>query len=75
VAQKLVWSFFDVLPEPLSSHKLKALKKKHVEHWFSITATEPLDEAVGMTSVGLVLVSFTYRDDTVRLISARVAEK
>lgn len=30
---------------------------------------------IGMTSVGLVLVSFTYRDDTVRLISARVAEK
>jgi uncharacterized DUF497 family protein len=30
---------------------------------------------IGMTSAGLLLVSFTYRDETVRLISARVAEK
>jgi uncharacterized DUF497 family protein len=30
---------------------------------------------IGMASVGLLLVSFTYRDDTVRLISARLAEK
>lgn len=30
---------------------------------------------IGMTSIGLLLVSFTYRDDTIRLISARVAEK
>ena len=30
---------------------------------------------VGMSSIGLLFVSFTYRDDVVRLISARRAEK
>ncbi len=30
---------------------------------------------IGMSSVGLLFVSFTYRNDIVRLISARRAEK
>ena len=30
---------------------------------------------IGMSSIGLLLVSFTYRDDVVRLISARRPEK
>ena len=30
---------------------------------------------IGMTSLGLLFISFTYRDEVVRLISARRAEK
>lgn len=30
---------------------------------------------IGMCSIGLLFISFTYRDDVVRLISARRAEK
>jgi len=30
---------------------------------------------IGMSSIGLLFVSFTYRNDVVRLISARRAEK
>ena len=30
---------------------------------------------IGMSTIGLLFVSFTYRDDTVRLISTRRAEK
>ena len=30
---------------------------------------------IGMSTIGLLFVSFTYRDDIVRLISARRAEK
>ena len=30
---------------------------------------------IGMSSLGLLFVSFTYRDEVVRLISARRAEK
>ena len=30
---------------------------------------------IGMSSIGLLFVSFTYRDDAVRFISARRAEK
>lgn len=30
---------------------------------------------IGMASIGLLFVSFTYRDDVIRLISARRAEK
>jgi uncharacterized DUF497 family protein len=30
---------------------------------------------VGMSSIGLLFVSFTYRDEIVRIISARRAEK
>ena len=30
---------------------------------------------IGMSSIGLLFVSFTYRDQAVRLISARRAEK
>ena len=30
---------------------------------------------IGMSSLGLLFVSFTYRDDIVRLISARRAEQ
>ena len=30
---------------------------------------------IGMSSIGLLVVSFTYRDEVVRLISARRPEK
>ena len=49
MAQRLVWSFFVVLLQPLLglvTHLLKTLKHKHVEHRFTIAAVEPLDEPV-----------------------------
>ena len=36
---------------------------------------EPRYVMIGMSSIGLLSVSFTYRDKVVRLISARRAEK
>src|SRR5215203_2892229 len=49
VAQRLVWSFFVVLLEPLLSlfsDFTQALKHKHVEHRFPVAPIEPLDETV-----------------------------
>jgi uncharacterized DUF497 family protein len=39
------------------------------------TAEETRYVMIGMSSLGLLFVSFTYRDDVVRLISARRSEK
>ena len=48
-----------------------SLLKMHCK--YSMTLARYL--MIGMTSVVLVLVSFTFRYEAVRLISARVAEK
>ena len=39
------------------------------------TADETRYMMIGMSSIGLLFVSFTYRDEVVRLISARRPEK
>lgn len=50
----------------------RAVPFEDLEH---STADEIRYVMIGMSSLGLLFVSFTYRDDVVRLISARRAEK
>jgi len=50
----------------------RAVPFEDLEH---STTDETRYVMIGMSSLGLLFVSFTYRDDTVRLISARRAEK
>ena len=49
MAQRLMWSFFVVLPQPLLgllSDFIQALKHVHVEHRFTVAAIESFNEAV-----------------------------
>ena len=50
----------------------RAVPFEDLEH---STAEEARYVMIGMSSLGLLYVSFTYREDVVRLISARRAEK
>ncbi len=50
----------------------QAVPFEDVEH---STVNETRYAMVGMSSIGLLCISFTYREDTIRLISARRAEK
>jgi len=50
----------------------RAVPFEDLEH---STVDETRYVMIGMSSIGLLLVSFTYRDDVVRLISARRPEK
>lgn len=50
----------------------RAVPFEDLEH---STAEEARYVMIGMSSLGLLFVSFTFRDDVVRLISARRAEK
>jgi uncharacterized protein len=49
----------------------RAVPFEDVEH----SAHEIRYVMIGMSSIGLLCVSFTYRDEVMRLISARRAEK
>lgn len=60
---------------------------EHAQHVFDDTRAVPFEDLqhssseetryvmIGMSPVGLLFVSFTYRDEVVRLISARRAQK
>jgi hypothetical protein len=50
----------------------RAVPFEDLEH---STSQETRYVMIGMTSIGLLFISFIYRDDVVRLISARRAEK